>query len=214
MNTLYPFILTIISALGTLLGSLLVFVPFKHKNVLFKHLLRLCGFILLFLSLFDLLPNGLIYIFNNVFILYGIVLLLIVYILGNITYKVISKSNNNTLCFKSFLILFIHNVPEGIITYLTYNINSKLGITMALVILIHNIPEGLLLTISSYLSDKSYKKGFIFALVSSFAEPIGALIAFLFLRNIKEYILGFLLVFVVILMVNLAINDLIKNYKK
>ena len=82
-----------------------------------------------------------------------------------------------------FRILIIHNVPEGIITYLTTNLELKSGLLMMVSISLHNIPEGITIAMPIYYSTNSKLKSFICVLVASLAEPLGALIAYLFIGN-------------------------------
>ena len=44
--------------------------------------------------------------------------------------------------------IVLHNIPEGIATFITSNNNLKLGITLTIAIALHNIPEGLAVGVS------------------------------------------------------------------
>ena len=83
----------------------------------------------------------------------------------------------------SMIALIIHNVPEGIVTFLTSNHNIKLGITLAISIALHNVPEGISISVPIYYSTKSKKKAFLYTFISGMSEFIGAVIAFLLFRK-------------------------------
>ncbi len=57
------------------------------------------------------------------------------------------------------LAIIIHNIPEGIATFMAGCSDSKLGITLTLAIALHNIPEGISISVPIYYATKSKKKG-------------------------------------------------------
>ena len=71
-------------------------------------------------------------------------------VIGNLIIKIIdgftSKNNSNSLekiGILSMIGLMIHNMPEGILTFLSSTININLGIKLSVAIMLHNIPEGM-----------------------------------------------------------------------
>jgi ZIP family zinc transporter len=78
----------------------------------------------------------------------------------------------------------IHNFPEGIATFMAAMENTDLGMAIAAAIAIHNVPEGIAVAVPVLHATKSRKKAFMVALLSGVAEPVGAVIAYLFLMNI------------------------------
>ena len=76
------------------------------------------------------------------------------------------------------------NIPEGIATFVATSSDTLLGVSLAIAIAMHNIPEGISISVPIYYSTNSKKKAIIYTLVSALSEPFGALIAFIFLRNI------------------------------
>ncbi len=58
------------------------------------------------------------------------------------------------------LAIVLHNIPEGIVTFLSASTNQKLGLSLALAISFHNIPEGISIAIPIYFSTKNKKKAF------------------------------------------------------
>ncbi len=75
----------------------------------------------------------------------------------------------------------VHNIPEGIAVGAGYMHAPEFGVFIALAILLHNIPEGIATTLPLCSSGLSRWKSLRVAFLSGLAEPIGALIAALFL---------------------------------
>ena len=92
----------------------------------------------------------------------------------------------------STIAIAVHNFPEGIVTFVAAMYDPALGIAIAIAIIIHNIPEGIAIAAPIYHATGSRKKAFLVSLGAGAAEPVGALIAWLFLRNIFDDIEGLL----------------------
>mmetsp|Transcript_94062 Transcript_94062/g.196254 ORF Transcript_94062/g.196254 Transcript_94062/m.196254 type:complete len:303 (+) Transcript_94062:277-1185(+) len=84
------------------------------------------------------------------------------------------------------LAIAIHNVPEGLAGYVGTLADPSVGITLSIAIAIHNIPEGLCVALPIYYATGSRLKGFTLALVSGFAEPVGALMAWAIIKGTGE----------------------------
>lgn len=76
------------------------------------------------------------------------------------------------------LALVLHNLPEGVLTLFTGVENPALGTPLALAIALHNIPEGIAIAVPVYYATNSRARGFVYALCSGLAEPLGAVLAF------------------------------------
>jgi len=117
----------------------------------------------------------------------------------------------------STIAIAIHNFPEGIITFLAALYDPALGIAIAIAIIIHNIPEGIAMAAPIYHATGSKRKAFLVSLGAGLTEPIGALIAWLFIRNIFENIEGlFGIPFAVVggIMVYVSIHTLLPAAQK
>jgi len=86
-----------------------------------------------------------------------------------------------------FVSLLVHNFPEGLAVAVSALESEKLGITVTVGIMIHNIPEGIAIAIPCLAArpDKPWLS-FALASISGLAEPIGAFVALLFLRDAAE----------------------------
>ena len=82
----------------------------------------------------------------------------------------------------------------------------------------HNIPEGISISIPIYYSTKSIKKTFLYTFISALSEPFGALITYLFLKNIMtDVLLGILFSTIAGIMLQISICELLptaNKYKK
>ena len=99
------------------------------------------------------------------------------------------------------LAISIHNFPEGLATFASALGNIDIAIPIVIAIAIHNIPEGIAVSVPIYQATGSHKKAFWYSLLSGMAEPVGALIGFLFLLpfwtpTIHALLLAFVLMIV------------------
>lgn len=84
----------------------------------------------------------------------------------------------------------IHNLPEGMAVGAGYMHAPEFGLLIALAIMLHNIPEGIATAMPLFESGVCKRNAFYTALFSGLAEPLGALIAVLFLQNFQGLIPG------------------------
>ncbi len=82
------------------------------------------------------------------------------------------------------LAIGIHNFPEGIATFVATLENPEWGLMIAIAVSIHNIPEGVSVAMPIQYATGDKKKAFYYSFFSGLAEPIGAFLAFLFLKSI------------------------------
>lgn len=212
MNIKIPLILCILSGLGTLLGSLLVFIPNINKNSYKRIILVISSFIMLFITITDLIPHNLISIINK-FKLKGLLISIILFILGIITIYLLNKNIKEENIYSrvgilNFIGLLLHNIPEGIATFITSLIDPVIGIKLSLIILLHNIPEGLLIMLPHSINNKK-GRGLTLSLIASIAEPLGGLFFYIILKNyINQFTINYILIFVSGIMTTLAIENI------
>lgn len=77
------------------------------------------------------------------------------------------------------LAIGIHNFPEGIATFVSSLNGLELAIPIVVAIAIHNIPEGVAVSMPIYHATGNSHKALLMALLSGFAEPLGALFGLL-----------------------------------
>lgn len=124
------------------------------------------------------------------------------------------KNNNNTNLEKTskFIIfgVFIHNIPEGVATFIGTVEDVELGIILAIAIALHNIPEGIAVSVPVYTYTNDRKKAFFWSFISGISEFIGALIVgFIFLPFINNFLLGAMLAIVAGIMIYISLDELL-----
>lgn len=127
------------------------------------------------------------------------------------------KSNNKLyrVGFISMIAIIIHNIPEGIATFMATNSNISLGLSLALAIAMHNIPEGISISVPIYYSTSSKKKALLYTGISALSEPFGALLAYLFLKNImNDLILGILFSVIAGIMLQISFSELLPSARR
>jgi ZIP family zinc transporter len=217
MEIIGPLILSFIAGISTLLGCVFIFIKTKRVEEFITFSLSFSFIIILSISIFDLLPGSLYKLYINYNGILGLFLALFVFILGNISIRVINnkiKDENSTNLYRvgilSMLSLMMHNIPEGIAVFISSYSNINVGIKICIAIMLHNIPEGILISVPLYHSGVRKKKVILYTFLSGIAEPIGGLLGFLLLRNIlNDVTLSFVLIFVAGLMINLAVKDIL-----
>ena len=225
-SNFYAFLLSTIAGFSTLIGFLFIFIK-KDTEVIISRALGFASGVMFTISIIDLIPNSLSLITNNFKFISSLFLVLIAFLIGIIISSIINQkvdkhSKNNSKLYKlgiiTMLVIILHNIPEGIATYITSNNNIKLGISLTIAIALHNIPEGISISIPIYYSTKSKFKSFIYTFISGISELFGAIIAYLFLSKVVgEVSLGILYSIIAGMMINISINELYKesnNYNK
>jgi len=76
------------------------------------------------------------------------------------------------------LAIGIHNVPEGLATFIATLSSVKAGGAMAVAIAIHNIPEGIAVSMPYYYATGSRYKALLYGTLAGFPLPVGGLIAY------------------------------------
>lgn len=84
----------------------------------------------------------------------------------------------------------IHNLPEGIAVGAGYVHAPKFGFFIALAIMLHNIPEGIATALPLCKSGVCRWDSFKVALLSGLTEPLGAVLAVLFLGAFHSLVPG------------------------
>lgn len=214
--------ISFLASISTLIGGLFIFFKVK-KDSINKYITFFLSFslsIMIGISIFDLLPGSLYYVLKenylyNLFII--IIIFLIVYSFIKLINKKLDKYKNNLykIGMLSMIVLILHNLPEGIITYLTTIKNTKLGIKMAVAIAMHNLPEGICIAVPIYYSTGRKKEAIFKTILSGFSEFLGALIAsFVIGNNYSNAFISYVLIIVAFLMISLAIEDLFPEASK
>lgn len=110
----------------------------------------------------------------------------------------------------SALAIAIHNFPEGLATFIAGIQDPTLGVSIAVAIAIHNIPEGLAVSAPIYYATKSKRKAFTLSFLSGLAEPVGAIIGYMVLKQFfDDTAFGFIFAGVAGIMVYISLDELL-----
>jgi len=107
----------------------------------------------------------------------------------------------------------LHNLPEGIAVGAGYLHNPQFGLFIALAIMLHNIPEGIATALPLCKGGVCKWDAFRVAFLSGFAEPVGALMASLFLVAFQKLVPG-ALAFAGGVMVFITLDELIPTARE
>ncbi len=107
----------------------------------------------------------------------------------------------------------IHNLPEGIAVGAGYLHNPQFGLFIAVAILLHNIPEGIATALPLCKAGICKRDALKVAFLSGLAEPVGALVASLFLVRFTALLPG-ALAFAGGVMVFITLDELIPTARK
>jgi ZIP family zinc transporter len=113
------------------------------------------------------------------------------------------------------LSIAIHNFPEGIATFTSALSGLDIAIPITVAIAIHNIPEGIAVAVPIYHATGNRRKAFWYSFLSGLAEPLGALVAFLFLMPFwSPAINGVVLAAVSGIMIFISLDELLPSAEK
>lgn len=214
---IYSFLLPILAGLSTLIGTIFIFFKFKNNDKVILSSLAFAAGVMITISLTDLIPESLELLKSYFFPFPKYIIMLIFFSIGVIISMLIDKylpDNNNGKLYKvgiiSMFAIIIHNIPEGIATFMATSSDISLGISLTLAIAFHNIPEGISISVPIFYATKSKSKAFLYTLISAISEPFGALLAYIFLRNfINNFILGSLFAVIAGIMVHISYYELL-----
>jgi len=242
-DVLFAFLLTLIAGLATGIGGLVVlFSKITNKKFLSACLSFSAGVMLyisfaeIFLEAFESLEyafgNGMGYLILTVSFFAGILLMAgvdkflphdeeIEELLESIPQEeqAIRKEKRELkrTGISSTIAVAIHNLPEGLITFIAALYDPAMGIAIAIAIIIHNIPEGIAMAAPIYHATGSKMKAFLVSVGAGLTEPLGALAAWLLFRNMfddMEGAFGIIFAFVGGIMVFVAIHQLLPTAQK
>lgn len=207
-----PLLITTIAGISTLFGIIPTYIKNINKDKLINISLSFSAGSMITLSIFSLIPEAFSSIKNIIWVL---IFMNIGVIISRFIDKLISKGTTNSLYkvgITSLIALILHNIPEGVITFISSSADLGLGITLAFGILLHNIPEGLTIAIPIYHSTNNHKKVFILVLISALSELVGGIVASLFLKDIiTPLYLGIIYGITAGIMLEISLGELLKE---
>lgn len=224
-NIIIPLILSTLAGLSTLIGAIPIFFKIKEKNLnkFISFCLSFSIAIMISISILDLIPTSFFEIVNFYGIGKTLIILLIAFIISYIiiTYlsSLVEKESKGIDLYKlgilNMIVLILHNLPEGIATFLSSYHSIDLGLRLSIAIMLHNIPEGISIAVPIYYATGSRKKAIKSTLISGLSEPLGAILAFVFLKKfVSELMISIVLIVVAGLMITLSIQEMLPRALK
>lgn len=234
-NILFAFLLTLFAGLSTGIGSVLAFLSKKFNPKFLAGSLGFSAGVMIYVSLVEIFVKardslsvvygdkiGYVYTVIAFFVGIGIIALIDRLIpsfenpheIGNMKTPVESADMKDIKLMRmgvfSALALAIHNLPEGLATFIAALNDPTLGVSIAVAIAIHNIPEGIAVSVPIYYATKSRTKAFWFSFLSGLAEPVGALLGFFILSAIfTDATFGLIFAGVAGIMVYISLDELL-----
>lgn len=212
-----PFLLTTIAGLSTMIGTFLIFVSKKKSDFVILGSLSFAAAVMITVSFTDLIPESF-SMLSLQFQTFPTLLILLIFLnLGVILSFTIDKylpdTSSNGLYrvgLISMLAIILHNIPEGIATFMAGNTDIALGITLTIAIALHNIPEGISISVPIYYATGSKLKALFYTFISGVSELLGAVLTYLFLQPlISNAVMGCLFALIAGIMLHIALYELL-----
>lgn len=221
-NVTLSLLISFLAGISTFIGGLVVFIKFKDKNKFLAFSLSFSLSVMLSISVFELIPESIMTLLNKMSFLLAFLSGLLMFVLGKI---LVSKINYKTHLLSgnslyrvgvlSMIALMIHNFPEGIATFMASYNDISTGISLGIAIMLHNIPEGISIAVPVYYATGSKKRGLFLTFISGLAEPLGAFVSYILLKNyINDVTISLVLILVAGIMMSLAIDEMIPEVNK
>ena len=208
-------LISTIAGLSTVIGGLIVFLKIKNIDKIITFCLSFTATIMIGISVLELFPESFFTLLNKYTFLTTILSVILIFVIGIIIIRVINhllKNTNNLykIGILNMIALILHNFPEGITTFITSMHDIDIGIKIGIAIMFHNIPEGIAIAAPIYCATNNKLKAISKTFISGLSEPLGAIFAYLFLKNyIDEYLISFLLIIVSAIMISLSLEKLL-----
>lgn len=191
MNQLLTMILiSTIAGMATLLGGLLVIIkrPGRRRIGLFG---GFAGGVMLTVAFMNLVNESIKesnYITATIgFTIGALFMFLLDILLSHKHFEIKEKGIINPHLVRTGMLIAVgvalHNIPEGIAVGAGFAHLPKFGILLAIAIGLHNIPEGIATTMFMHQGGKCRRHCLWITFLAGIVEPIGAIVAFLFLKQ-------------------------------
>ncbi len=224
MEIIGAFVVSSLAGLATLIGAIPIFIKVKTENIT-KFIVVSLSFslaIMIGISITDLIPSSSFVLLQAYGLKRGVIVSSISFTIGIIIIKFLNREMHKEkfsndlykLGILNMLALILHNFPEGIATFMSSYQDLTLGLKLGLAISLHNIPEGISIAMPIYYATHSKKEALFKTFLSAIAEPLGALLAYIFLaKYITNSLISLILLLVAGIMISLAIEVILPKAK-
>lgn len=201
-----------------MLGTILIFIKLKNESKIIAASLAFAAGVMICVSITDLVPEAISMLEDNYNGIITVILTFTFLMLGMVVSSLIDNklptTTKGTPLYKvgiiSMLAIMLHNIPEGIATFISTTKDTSLGISLTIAIAMHNIPEGISISVPIYYATKSKNKALLYTFISGLSEPLGAILTYLFLLPfITDTILGLLFALIAGIMLHISFTELL-----
>ncbi len=183
-------VLSTLAGLATGLGGFIAVIRRPSRKVM-GFLMGLAAGIMILLSFLQLMAEALkisgLFLVASGFVTGSLLMFVLDFLLPHKHFSISEKGVLDGRFLKSGMLIAIgmslHNFPEGIAVASGYSYIPRLGLVIAIAMALHNIPEGMAISLPLCAGGASKSGAFSLALVSGLIEPLGALVATLFLET-------------------------------
>lgn len=216
-----PFLFTLLAGLSTVIGSLIFLSRFFCRKKFTGFFFGLSAGVMIYLSFAELLAEAtetLGFLPANLWFFIGIIVMALIdvfiphhYLERKLCcrYKIVDTQSLSTGIMVT-IALMIHNFPEGIAVFLSSFGDIKFGLLLAIAIAIHNIPEGIAVAVPIYRATQSRRQAVKYAFISGMAEPVGAVISYLLLKDfLSQNFIAYIFALVAGIMTYISFDELL-----
>lgn len=220
-------LMSVASGMATMLGFSVIYLPRKNDKVFVALTLSFAAGVMLSVSFIELLPAAFNHLAQNrgsvssvlASVFFVFIGAMSIYIAQKAVFPKSATEGTGKELYKlgivSMLAMMLHNFPEGIAGFMAGYDGLSEGLNVLCAVAFHNIPEGITIALPIYIATQSKKTAFNFTLLSSVAEPLGALCAFFILRPfINGYLMGAVFAFTAGVMIYIALGEMIYHAYK
>ncbi len=212
-NNQIGFTLSLLAALATMIGWVIVAVRKNLSQSLVAASLLVAAAAMILLSAFELIPTakkvGLSSGSIILWLVIGVLVVLALRLLSDKLDMAGSKLEKSAILVAAALTL--HNFPEGSVAISTAIVDFQSGLVAALAISLHNIPEGLAIAVTAVAAGMSSIKVFALVAAATVAEISGAAVVLYESAALSEILVAKLLTLVAGIMFTVAITELIPH---
>jgi ZIP family zinc transporter len=241
MNYSYAFLITLFAGLSTGIGGILVFNKIALNRKFLAASLGFSAGVMIYVSFVEILPKAneslsaifgdeLGFLYTTIAFFIGVILIALIDSLvpeaenphelmdeREIKRKPAEIQDKYLIrmgLFSAFAIA-IHNLPEGLATFIASVEDPGIGISIAIAIAIHNIPEGVAIAVPIFYATKSRRKALIYSFLAGLAEPLGALVGiFILTYFISDLWFGSIFGIVAGIMIYISLDELLPTAEK
>ena len=233
-NIMMAFLLTLVAGLSTGIGSVIAFFAKKTNKKFLSVSLGFSAGVMIYVSLVEIFQEAQVSLIGELGERGGAWVTVLAFFSGIFLIAIIDKlipeeenpheakgvlADSNGKNEKKHLLrtgvftalaIAVHNLPEGLATFVSALQDPSIAIPIVAAIAIHNIPEGIAVSVPIYQATGSRKKAFQYSFLSGLAEPVGALIGWVLLMPImNDVIFGIIFAAVSGIMVFISVDELL-----